>query len=47
MNLKKNLIPVKECPICKGKKFINHGSVDGIHPDLIKGDQMNVVGIKK
>ena len=36
MNLKKNLVPVKKCPICKEKKFINLGSVDGIHPDLLK-----------
>jgi len=36
MNLKKNLVPIKICPICKEKKFINLGSVDGIHPDLLK-----------
>ena len=36
MNLKKNLTPVIKCPICNEKKFINLGSVDGIHPDLLK-----------
>ena len=36
MNFKKYLQLVKKCPICNKKKFINHGNVDGIHPDLLK-----------
>ena len=36
MNLKKNLFLVTKCPICKEKKFINHGLVDGLHPDLLR-----------
>ena len=36
MDLKKNLQLVKKCPICNENKFINHGNVDGIHPDLLK-----------
>ena len=36
MNIKKHLFLVKKCPICEEKKFINHGSVDGIHIDLLK-----------
>jgi hypothetical protein len=34
MKLSKNLIPIKKCPICQNKKFVNQGSVDGIHQDL-------------
>ena len=36
MNIKKQLYQVLNCPICKQKKFITHGFVNGIHPDLIK-----------
>lgn len=36
MNLKKNLFLVKKCPICKEKEFINHGMVNGLHPDLLR-----------
>jgi hypothetical protein len=36
MNLKKKLFNVQKCPICSKKKFINHGLLNGIHPDLFK-----------
>ena len=34
MQMKKNLIKIKECPICKKKKFINYGRIINIHKDL-------------
>ena len=36
MNIKKQLYQVLNCPICKQKKFITHGFVNGIHSDLLK-----------
>ena len=36
MNLKKQLYQILKCPICNGGKFTNHGTVNGIHPDLLK-----------
>ena len=36
MQMKKNLIKIKECPICKKKKFINYGRIINIHKDLKK-----------
>ena len=36
MNFKKNLELVEKCPICNKNRFINHGTVDGIHPDLLR-----------
>jgi len=36
MNIKKQLYQVLNCPICKKKKFITHGFVNGMHPDLLK-----------
>jgi hypothetical protein len=36
MSIKKKLFRVKKCPICNKKDFINHGYLDGIHPDLVK-----------
>ena len=36
MNIKKQLYQILNCPICKQKKFITHGFVNGIHPDLLK-----------
>ena len=34
MQIKKNLNKIKKCPICKNKKFINHGKTDNTHKDL-------------
>ena len=34
MQIKKNLTKIKECPICKNRKFINHGKTDNTHKDL-------------
>ena len=36
MNIKKQLYQILNCPICKEKKSITHGFVNGIHPDLLK-----------
>ena len=53
MDIKKNLIEIKECPICKNSKFTKLGKINNLHQDLknyfdlTKSDQMNIIGIKK
>ena len=34
MDIKKNLIEIKECPICKNSKFTNLGKTNNLHEDL-------------
>ena len=34
MDIKKNLIEIKECPICTNSKFTNLGKTNNLHEDL-------------